>query len=286
MSVYHAKDMIAGLNKIRTTGSGRKGQSTGYASLDDYLYLSRGYLSVVTGIPASGKSEWMDGVAVNMAYEHGWRWVIFSPENYPIEEHLRKMVEKAVGKNLRQMSEDEMVEGVEWLDEHFVWLYPEDTPSLAQIIKLAEAQNEEKKCHGLIIDPWNELSHTKSHGIRDDQYIGEQLTEIRRFGRRSDMHVCIVAHPTKMVKDANGGYPVPTPYDINGGAMWRNKADFCITCHRNNVTVNRMEVHVQKMKFKSMGKVGIVELDYDRESGRFKGVDESTYELPGEQPPF
>jgi twinkle protein len=83
-----------------------------------------------------------------------------------------------------------------------------------------------------------------------------------------NIHVWIVAHPTKLQKTERGVYPVPTPYDISGSANWRNKADNCISIYRENME-HRISVHVQKVRFKDNGKPGVIELDYDPVSGRF-----------------
>ena len=86
------------------------------------------------------------------------------------------------------------------------------------------------------------------------------------------MHVVIVAHPTKLRKDKNGSYPVPTPYDISGSAHWRNKADNAISVYRPNMTDYKdpsFEIHVQKIRFIEVGRVGKADLRYDYITGRY-----------------
>ncbi len=39
-----------------------------------------GELTIVTGVPNSGKSEWIDALLVNMAYHHGWAFAVCSME--------------------------------------------------------------------------------------------------------------------------------------------------------------------------------------------------------------
>ena len=45
----------------------QRGLSTGWPSLDEFMTIRPGELSVVTGIPGSGKSEFIDALAVNLA---------------------------------------------------------------------------------------------------------------------------------------------------------------------------------------------------------------------------
>lgn len=83
----------------------------------------------------------------------------------------------------------------------------------------------------------------------------------------------IVAHPTKMYKDSDGKYPIPTPYDIAGSAHFRNKADNCITVWRDLLDEERaVEIHIQKIRFREVGKVGKAELHYDVTTGRYSNV--------------
>ena len=84
------------------------------------------------------------------------------------------------------------------------------------------------------------------------------------------MHVWIVAHPTKMYKTNNGKYPVPTPYDISGSAHFRNKADNCITIWRDLEDEHKqVEIHVQKIRFREVGKIGQKNLGFNVTTGRY-----------------
>jgi twinkle protein len=205
----------------------------------------------------------------------------FSPENFPLEEHLKKIVEKKVGKNLNSISDGLISEATGWAHDHFAWVHPEDDKfSLSAILEESQIRIESGfKVDAIVIDPWNELDHTAQAGQRDDQYISKCLTQVRRFHRKYDIMTCIVIHPTKMIKE-NGKYPIPNLYDCNGGAMWRNKADFGLCVHRADLTEHAAYVYVQKIKFKTMGKIGDVKLDYDFKSGRFKDRLNPEFTLP------
>lgn len=280
--ITEPKDLMAKLLEIKKTKRTRKGVSTGFDSLDEFILLSKQYLMVVTGMPSSGKSEVMDAIAINTAIMHDWRWLYFSPENFPLEEHLKKFVEKKTGDRLEETPDKEVMEAAQWVNEHFAWITPpEDKTTIAGILEITENRIQEGyQIDCLVIDPWNELNHSDQAGSRDDQYISRCLTTIRRFHREYDLLTCIVIHPTKMQKDNQGNYPVPTLYDCNGGAMWRNKADFGICVHRQDMNKNEATIHVQKVKFKTMGRQGKVTLDYDYKSGRFKDHLAHTFRLP------
>jgi twinkle protein len=103
---------------------GRKsGLSTGWSSLDQCMTIRSGELSVVTGVPGSGKSEFIDALAVNLAHGHGWRFAICSFENPP-PEHIAKLAEKYSGLPFwdgpsRRMSEADLQRAMDWIADHF-----------------------------------------------------------------------------------------------------------------------------------------------------------------------
>jgi twinkle protein len=84
--------------------------------------------------------------------------------------------------------------------------------------------------------------------------------------------VWFVAHPAKMHRE-NGNIPVPTLYDISGSANFANKADIGLVVHRdpqNDPT--RTDIYVRKVRFKSVGKIGMCSLRYDRATGRYEAL--------------
>ena len=55
-----------------------KGESTGIDSVDKLFTIAPGQLSVVTGIPGSGKSEFIDQLMINLARNSGWKFAVAS----------------------------------------------------------------------------------------------------------------------------------------------------------------------------------------------------------------
>lgn len=47
---------------------------------DAWAQVVPGELSIVTGVPNSGKSEWIDALLTNLANLHGWSFVMCSME--------------------------------------------------------------------------------------------------------------------------------------------------------------------------------------------------------------
>lgn len=267
--IIEANEVLPDVIDIYDNGL-RRGASTGWLSVDQYYTVKVGEMTIVTGIPGSGKSNFLDDMAVNLAKEPGWTFSVFSPENWPVQRHLSTLLEKVVKKPFRQlrhfdrMTKEEMKEGLGWINDHFHFIIPkEEMLSVETILKKARATILRYGVKGIIIDPWNEIEHEMRPGEREDQYISRALTQIRRFARFNGVHIWVVAHPKNQQKDKDtGDYKAPTMYEISGGAHWRNKADNGICVHRPDMTTPLVEIYVQKIRFREVGKIGKVSLKY------------------------
>lgn len=249
-----------------------KGAPTGWSSVDEFYTVGRGQWTVVTGAPGSGKSEWLDAMLVNLAEAGDWFFAVYSPENYPTVSHLVKLVEKRVRKPFgngptERMTVAEYEQGALWVLERFVWLSA-DLATPEALIEKALQYAPGKKL-GVVLDPWNTLEHQRG-GLNETDYISLVLTKVTHLARDSDAHVWLVVHPAKIQRNKDGTRPVPTPYDISGSAHWYNKADNIITVHRDQVNGGQdVEIHVQKVRFKHLGRVGLATIKYDRVTGRY-----------------
>lgn len=244
--------------------------STGWEELDRFYRVRPGELTVVTGIPGSGKSNWLDALVVNLAREHGWRIGMFSPENQPVEDHIARMIEKYVGAPFydgptERMSAAEMERGMAWVMDRIFWYLPpeEDEWTIENVLSMARQLVRQKGIQGLVIDPWNELECARPRDMTETEYISQALKRIRQFARKHGVHVWIVAHPQKLQREKDGNYPVPTMYDIAGSAHWRNKADngICVWRDFQDEDAN-VKVIVQKIRFRQNGRIGECEFKY------------------------
>lgn len=273
VGVFGAEDFADDFLRMYDEGV-PNGISTGWDGMDKFWRVQPGQLLVVTGIPGHGKSEWVDALCCNLAQDHGWQTAMYSPENHPVRLHMMKLAEKYVGKPYNpgpneRMTKAEATAAKDWIHRYFKWIMPEK-PSLDEIMDRARALVFRAGIRILVIDPWNEVENTRPAGMTEAEYVSDSLMRLRRFARKHELLVIVVAHPRLLDKRPDGSYPVPTPYDISGGAMWRNKADNCIAVYANPTDPNGcLEIHVQKVKFKLFGAVGMNPMRWDRVTGRY-----------------
>lgn len=254
------------------------GDRTGWPTLDRHYTVCPGQLTVVTGWPSSGKSEWLDALLINLARQ-GWKFAMFSPENNPVQVHMAKMLEKWSGKPFGQgptqrMSREEVFEYADELGSHFAFMEVESgAQSVSAVLETAQeyfAAYSASAKHGLVIDPWNELEHWRPPNLTETEHISMTLSMIRNWARQTETHVWLVAHPRKQ-RTEDGKLPVPTPDSISGSQHFWNKADCAITVWRDlaNLESQEVKIYVQKVRFKHIGRTGVVDLKWDRISGRY-----------------
>lgn len=259
------------------------GDKTGWPSLDKHYTVVPGQLTVITGWPSCGKSEWLDALLVNLMHQ-GWHTAIFSPENQPLALHMAKILEKVSGKPFghgptERLNWDEILDlSVTLLGGRFGFVTPpeEGARSVQNVIDAAQPwlDNFKDGKRGLVIDPWNELEHHRPGNLSETEYISATLSTLRAWARSHKVHVWIVAHP-RNVRRENGQKLEPPRLDqISGSQHWWNKADCGITVHRDQTpdAPSEVEIHVQKCRFKHVGSIGAVALRYDRVTGRYHEI--------------
>ena len=262
----------------------KRGVDTTWPGMNDLYRPRSGEFSVVTGIPGHGKSSFVDALMLQVGVRHDWRFAVFSPENWPIEGHIAKLAEILMGFPFEdgpklRMDRDALNAAMDWLQDHVWWIEPaEDGMTLDGILEKARAAVRMHGVNGIVIDPWNEIDHARDAHVSETEHVSQSLSRLRRFCRSHDVHVWLVAHPMKLQKDKTGKYPVPTPYDIAGSANFRNKADNCLTVWRDLADESKaVEIHVQKIRFRECGRLGVALLHFDKTTGRYHDAQGKPY---------
>lgn len=258
------------------------GVSTGWDAVDDYYTVKPGQWTAVTGSPGAGKSVWLNALNVNLARLHDWRFAVFSPEFWPVATHIAELMALYVGQPFvpgptPRMDRRTANQAAEWVRDHFTFIDLKNHALTIDYVLEATAKiHAQRPINGVIIDPWTELEQDRVIGETETDFTKRRLTEFGRFIRTEMLHGWIVAHPQKLRRDKNGDFPIPTLYDISGSAQWFNKTHMGLSLHRPDVTSNKVQIHVQKVKFRWCGQLGYAELFYDKVTGRYSEF-RSTY---------
>lgn len=257
------------------------GVSTGWHTLDEYYTVRKKQFSAITGSPGTGKSLLVDNAQVNLNQQFGWKHLNFNAETQPVELNVKSIADIWLNKPFtrKHTSEEEYFATLAFVQNHFRFADLEESEwTVDGLLEKADAMRE----HGydfdtLTIDPWNELEHRRPQAMNETEYISWALSKLRRYARKNDIHLFVIAHPAKprkvsvTHKDTSSleqmtkqVYPVPSLYDISGSAHWYNKCDNGIVLWRDLSDKSApTEVLIEKVKFRNCGKRGKGFLWYD-----------------------
>jgi len=231
----------------------KPGYQVGLDNFDSIFSTYTGQFITVTGVPSSGKSDFVDRMVVGYQLKYGWKTAFASPENKPTFLHAHKLMRK-IGD---WMPTKEDINTNKWeevsniINDNFFFIENEryDLDSVlskgAQLVK-----RKGIKC--LVIDPYNKVKMNGAATMSIPDATMEYLTRIEAFAKKYDVLVIVVAHPTKMYKKDDGTLDEPNMYNIKGGGEWYDASYHGLLVHRN-YEKKTVKVKVLKVKFQNLG---------------------------------
>lgn len=254
------------------------GDTTHWPCLDEFWSWLKKEITAITGYPNHGKSRWILSVMLLKSVFSQWRFVVYVPENE--DDFYVEMSQMLVGRTAnikypdKRMALHELEKAIVWAHEHFTVLVAPDGATPKQLLEQVTRLNEEataagqRPYDGLLLDPWNQLVH--DFQSREDLYLSEQFSLLKRFAIKENMAVLVTAHPAGQVKDKTGKLLRPDAYSISGGKMWNNKFDNVLAVFRPDFPAPEVELWVHKIKKQGrVGKPGQLDLTYDFRSNRY-----------------
>ena len=266
--ISEANSYLDKINDLYTKGTG-KGFTTGYPSIDSVYTIAPGQLTVVTGYPSSGKSNFVDQIMVNLARSSDWKFAICSFENQP-EVHITRLMElysyQSFYEGRDRMSKQVADEAFKWVQEHFLFIdtQGEEPNTIDSILMRAKAAVKRMGVRGLVIDPYNYIDQPAGDKSETNA-ISDILTKVKKFCMTHDVHTWFVAHPSK-INRAGVEQPRPDGMSISGSMAWWAKTDCGITVHRQDRFV---EIAVWKCRYRWVGTQGETTLLYNKTAGNY-----------------
>jgi twinkle protein len=231
----------------------KPGFQVGLDNFDSIFSTYTGQFITVTGVPSSGKSDFVDRMAVGYQMKYGWKTAFASPENKPTFLHAHKLIRKIGG----WMPKQEDLGSSKWKDcwnvvnDNFYFIESERY-DLDTVLKKGAELVKRKGIKCLVIDPFNKVKMKGAADMSITDATMEYLARIETFAKKYDVLVVIVAHPTKMYKKDDGTMDEPTMYNIKGGGEWYDASYHGLLVHRNYAN-NTVKVKVLKVKFQNLG---------------------------------
>ena len=255
----------------------KPGYQVGLSNFDRIFSTYTGQFITVTGIPSSGKSDFVDQMVIGYNQNYGWKTAFASPENQPTYLHAHKLMRKVWGDmpSPGDIHTDQWNSVADHCNTNFFHIDMERY-TLESVLKKGAELVKRKGIKCLVIDPFNKIRSNDQSGDVNI-YTLEYLTKIEVFAKKYDVLVIIVAHPTKMYKDANGKIEEPTMYNIKGGGEWYDASYHGLLVHRD-YEAKTVKAKVLKVKFQNLGENGA--------EAHFKWEPKSGCFIPEERPDF
>tara|TARA_E500000331_G_scaffold203966_1_gene195678 strand:- start:4649 stop:6361 length:1713 start_codon:yes stop_codon:yes gene_type:complete len=234
----------------------KPGYQVGLKNFDKIFSTYTGQFITVTGIPSSGKSDFVDQMVVGYNVNYKWKTAFASPENAPTYLHAHKLMRKV----WQDMPTPGDINTTQWnkvaehINDNFFFIDMERY-TLESVLKKGAELVKRKGIKCLVIDPFNKIRDVDCKTEDVNRYTMEYLTKIEVFAKKFDVLVFIVAHPTKMYRDKDGKLEEPNMYNIKGGGEWYDASYHGILVHRN-YEEKTVKAKVLKVKFQNLGENG------------------------------
>ena len=234
----------------------KPGYQVGLENFDKIFSTYTSQFITVTGIPSSGKSDFVDQMCIGYNKNYGWKTAYASPENKPNYLHAHKLIRKTweglpsasdVGSSKWKQVTDHVNDNYFFIDM--------DRYTLDEVLKKGGELVKRKGIKCLVIDPFNKVRDVNCKTEDVNRYTMEYLTKIETFAKKYEVLVIIVAHPTKMYKDKDGKIEEPTMYNIKGGGEWYDASYHGLLIHRD-YELKTVKAKVLKVKFQNLGENG------------------------------
>ena len=234
----------------------KAGYQIGLSNFDQIFSTYTGQFITVTGIPSSGKSDFVDQMVVGYNKNYSWKTAFASPENAPNYLHAHKLMRKVWGDmpNRDDIGSAKWKEVANHVNDNFFFIDMEKY-TLESVLRKGAELVKRKGIKCLVIDPFNKVRDRNATSLDVNLYTMEYLTKIETFAKKYDVLVFIVAHPTKMYKTSDGKIEEPNMYNIKGGGEWYDASYHGLLVHRDYELKNT-KVKVLKVKFQNLGENG------------------------------
>jgi twinkle protein len=183
------------------------------------------------------------------------------------------------------MSKTELQRSMDWLEGKVFYTRPEGVVMWDALLDIFKQQMFQYGIDIFLVDAFNKVIRKDPDSRGEIEMILSRLT---KFVQDYNVHLFLVAHPTKMKKKEDGTYSAPTLYDVKGTSDFRDQTHNGICVYRDFGDENGegfTEITNLKTKFSHQGDIGqSVRMKFNVPSARyydfgFTGQPESYFEM-------
>jgi len=249
----------------------------GFYEWENKVKFSPKMFSVATGWPGHGKTMLMMQLWYQMAKSYDFSFAVFSAETRVKPHHRRNFRRWMFGKYEDELTEQQIKTADDWTEENVKFIsHPNARPTFGWLLDMIEAAHARFNCRAVVIDPWNKLDTQKPRDKTETDWIGECIDDLMDAARGLNMHIQVIAHPSKGEKQFRKDAPALS--DIHGSQHWENRPDQGFAVHRPSVFKDgerqtEAEFYHRKARFEELGYPCMLNMDFELKTGRYRSVD-------------
>lgn len=235
-----------------------KGMTIDLPDFDKYFSIVLKQYTLVTGVPQSGKSEFLDQLLIKINLKYGHKIGYCSPENEPFTFHHDKLFQKLYGRRpngYAEIATSNVKQVKNHITENMYHVQFDKRYWLQDVLAKFTELVRRKGVRMFVIDPYNKIK-LKDGSTDVVKYTEEYHILLDEFVKKNDCHLFLVAHPYKMQlqEGSKQTHVMPTAYNIKGGSEHNDMS-------YNVLGVNRIYesklIHIKtlKVKFRHLGEI-------------------------------
>jgi twinkle protein len=166
--------------------------------LSEHFKVRMGDFSVFTGTPGFGKTSVVTDIFNGVAHDNGLKigWASFEQE--PKRDHRRALRSWIAKAPEHKLNDDQLERADAWIDKHHVFLVPgeDEDATFEWLVEKMEVACVRHDVRIIVIDPWNEIEHSRRRDESETEYIGRAIRTLKRFAKAFQVHVCVASSST------------------------------------------------------------------------------------------
>ena len=246
-------------------------------------HLRKKELTVVTGEPGSGKSEFVNFMIYKAAKKLGYKTLSCS-----FEESTDRLIEgfmtRHANKRMKDRSEAEDQEASKFIEDNF-YFYNNLTGDNSLETMLNLCVKLKNKIDILVIDTFSKVRSQYGCSESDLNHVKRSVQMLSHACKKLNIHIFLVAHPSKSAvsnREANVKGVVRAPpslYSVSGGAVFNNDADNGLVIERIGLTCQATFCKIRDQNYGDH--TGSVKMTYNVNNRKFEShVEEGFEESP------
>tara|TARA_B100001167_G_C16774709_1_gene310545 strand:+ start:11278 stop:13110 length:1833 start_codon:yes stop_codon:yes gene_type:complete len=255
-----------------------KGMTIGLENQDNAISFDWKQYTLMLSAPGSGKSEKLDDIVARLIHRYNVKVAYCSVENEPHYIHYNKIFRKIYGRtpNPNEIDSEYVSKTKEFIKDNICHVSFEKRYELKAVLQKFEELVKRKGVRVFVLDPFNKI---KNDGVAQSDvnlYTNEYHMLIDEFVKKTQSHLFLVLHPTKLQtkEGSTKTYIMPTAYHAKGGGEHFDMSYNIIGMVRD---YERQLIHFRtlKVKFQHLGTAGVDWFEaWNINNGRFNNVED------------